>query len=545
MSRVFSVLLMVVVLVFGIFLGTRLTGGGERGVPLQQKKMLEAYQMIKSTYVDPVNADSLSASGIRGMVESLDPHSIYLEPEKTAYSNSEFEGNFEGVGIEFDVVNDTLLVVTPLAGGPSESAGIMAGDRIVSIDSSSAIGITSENVLRKLRGKSGSRVGLKVYRPLTHRMIDFQVTRGKISTWSIDAAFLVDSRTGYIRISRFVATTSDEFRQALQKLRQQGMQRLIVDVRGNPGGFLEQAVNVADELLSDQELIVYTKSRHGGADEMRYTAKPGGSFESGDLYLLVDRGSASAAEILAGALQDNHRAVLVGEQTFGKGLVQRQFEFPDGSSMRLTVSRYYTPSGRQIQRGYDEGIRGREAYYKELFSRSISDSLLKKSASLLSMNSGDVSVYSTASISGKKPDEKLRSILAKAGGIIPDYWVSGKPYTKLYEELYAKGIFEEIAMKMIDDPKSPVQNNRNSVDAFISGYRSPDNLESLVSKECAAKKVAFSATDFRTDRNYIQLALKARIARQLFGTDGQLKVLIREGDPVMRVVTQLIGRKAS
>jgi len=544
MSRVFSAVLLVVVLFFGIFIGSRLNKGGGL-VEEREKKMKEAFQLIRSSYVDPVNDDSLSSAGIRGMVESLDPHSIYLAPEKAAMSHSEFEGNFEGIGIEFDVVHDTLLVVTPLAGGPSESVGIMPGDRIVGIDSVSAIGITRESVVRKLRGKSGTRVNLRVYRPVSRRMIDFLVTRGKISTSSIDAAFMADPVTGYVRISKFVATTSPEFHQALMGLRQRGMQRLIIDLRGNPGGFLDQAVAVADELLPDRKLIVYTKSRHGGVDEMRYSSTPGGLFESGTVCLLVDRGSASAAEILAGALQDNRRAMLVGELTFGKGLVQRQFEFPDGSAVRLTVSRYYTPAGRQIQRSYDEGERGREQYYKELYSTGLPDNFLKRHAGLLFRSPNDVSVYSTGNLTGKAPGDSLKTILTKVGGILPDYWVFGRPYTNFYQELVAKSFFEDTALRLIDEPSGNVLKYRNSLDAFLADYKGPGNLDSLVKEECRVKKIAFNAVEYRRDLPFIRTALKARIARQLFGTEGQLRVLIREGDPMMQVALRIIGGKGS
>jgi carboxyl-terminal processing protease len=536
---------MVVVLVFGIFIGSRLGKGGSGVAEERQRKVHEAFRLITSSYVDPVIDDSLANASIRGMVESLDPHTIYLEPEKAAYSNSELEGNFEGVGIEFDVVKDTLLVVTPLAGGPSESAGIMPGDRILAIDSINAVGITRTAVLRKLRGKSGTRVTLKVYRPFARRMIDFLVTRGKISTSSIDAAFIADPGTGYVKISKFVETTGQEFHQALLDLRKQGMQRLIIDLRGNPGGFLDQAVQVADELLPDRSLIVYTKSRHGGADELRYTAKPGGLFEKGPVCLLVDRGSASAAEILAGALQDNHRAMLVGELTFGKGLVQRQFEFPDGSALRLTVSRYYTPSGRQIQRSYDEGIHGREEYYKESSSRSLSNNFMKKYGGDLYLNNGDLSVYKTGGKSGNAPSDSLRTALAKAGGIMPDYWVYGRPYTNLYQELFAKAVFEDISLKLIDDPSGLVRKYRNSPDEFISAYSVPSDLESRVRAECGLNRIPFNPSEYSRDSRFVRATLKARIARQLFGTEGQLKVLIREGDPSMQVARQLLGRMAS
>jgi len=545
MSRIISVLVMIFVLVFGIFIGSRLNRENVGELSGSQSKMVDAYRLISSSYVDPVNSDSLASAGIQGMVQSLDPHTMYLEPEKAAYSNAEFKGNFDGIGIEFDVVRDTLLVVTPLAGGPSDAVGIMPGDRIIAIDSKRVIGITPTAVLKRLRGERGSKVNLAIYRPLTSRTLDFTVTRDKISTSSIDAAFLDDAETGYIRISQFVATTSKEFRAALEKLRAQGMKRLIIDVRGNPGGFLDQAVAVADELLPDGKLIVYTKSRHGGEDQMKYSSKSGGLFEAGPLALLVDRGSASASEILAGALQDNHRAVVIGELTFGKGLVQRQFAFSDGSALRLTVSRYFTPSGRQIQRSYDEGLQGREHYYKERFTRELPDSFMKKYGGFIYRDGGDISVYSTSGMMGSAPGDSLKAVLARVGGIMPDYWVFSKSYSNLYQELYAKGVIQDIALKLIDDPKSHVQQYRDSAEKYFEEYHGPTDLKALIRKECAAQKIPFSIVEFNRDRNDIALALKARIARQLFGTEEQIRVLIREGDPFMKVARHFIEKQPS
>ncbi|NTV08686.1 MAG: PDZ domain-containing protein, partial [Chlorobium limicola] len=266
MSRILTVIVMVVVLAFGVFLGTRLNRG-DHDRKASESKMVDAYSLIRDLYVDEVQADSLVGAGIKGMVESLDPHSVYLEPEEVSFSQAEFDGNFDGIGIEFDVINDTLLVVTPLSGGPSATVGIAAGDRIVAIDSVSAIGITHQQVLRKLRGKRGTTVHLKVFRPLVGKLMDFQVTRGRISTSSIDAFFVLQNGTGYIRLSRFVATTGDEFRKALASLKKKGMQRLVIDLRGNPGGFLEQAVEVADEFLRKDQLVVYTKSAKNAVED--------------------------------------------------------------------------------------------------------------------------------------------------------------------------------------------------------------------------------------------------------------------------------------
>lgn len=544
MSRILTIVMMLVVLAFGFFLG-RLNGSKE-GRFEEQKKILEAYSLMKKFYVDDVNGDSLSGAGIQGMAEYLDPHTVYLEPEKVSYSQAEFDGNFDGIGVEFDVVNDSLLVVTPLSGGPSAAVGIAPGDRIISIDSVSSVGITQQEVLRKLRGKQGTTVRLKIFRPLSRKILDFTVTRGKISTSSIDAAFMLDHRTGYIRLSRFIATTATEFRKSLALLKQQGMARLVIDLRGNPGGFLEQAVEVADEFLTKGQLIVYTKSRRGGTENERYVAKSGDGYEHGEVIVLIDKGSASASEILAGALQDNKRAVVVGELSFGKGLVQRQLPFSDGSALRLTVSRYYTPSGRQIQRVYRKGVAGREHYYKEAMTNILPQKLFKNSDSLLYLRNREVSVYKTSSLpvllmslKGKTKGEEKLDALKDAGGIIPDFWVSGTTYSDFYQELYQSGSFDDIARKLLDDPRSMVQAYKGSIDRFIVDYSEESRFEALVMKTCKVKKIVFDRADFIRDSSYIAQAVKLRIAHQLFGAEGQIRFFVRSVDPVVRIAEKV------
>ncbi|RTY37433.1 S41 family peptidase [Chlorobium phaeovibrioides] len=545
MSRIVTVLMMLAVLGFGVFLGSRLGGGGASSYR-EDGRLVEAYDLIKAFYVDPVAGDSLVGAGIRGMAEYLDPHSVYLAPEKAAYSQAEFDGNFDGIGIEFDVINDTLLVVTPLSGGPSAAVGIVPGDRIVAIDSSSCVGITHQDVLRKLRGRRGTTVSLRVYRPLSGKSLDFVVTRGKISTKSVDAAFMMDGGTGYIRLSRFMATTAEEFRDALGSLKKKGLKRLIVDVRGNPGGFLEQAVQVADEFLSDGELIVYTKSRNA-AEDVRYMARSGDGYETGELVVVVDRGSASASEILAGALQDNQRALIVGELTFGKGLVQRQMEFNDGSALRLTVSRYYTPSGRQIQRHYSKGEDGRDRYFHESPGNIQPGKLFDDPGRLLYEKNNEFSVYRTTSLrsipasadsSGSVEGAALKG-LRSAGGIIPDYWVSGRAYTEFYQELFRTGVLEDAALKILDDPLSSVQDYRNSLASFIADYREDGRLEKIIAGLCPDKKIVFDDAAFRKDRRYIAIAVKSRIAHQLFGSEGQVKSYVSTTDPVVRLAARL------
>jgi carboxyl-terminal processing protease len=550
MSRIVTVIVMIVVLVFGVFLGTRINRTQQAGQG-PERKMADAYDLIRDLYVDDVQDDSLVSAGIKGMVESLDPHSVYLEPEEVSFSQAEFDGNFDGIGIEFDVINDTLLVVTPLSGGPSAAVGISAGDRIIAIDSVSAIGITHQEVLRKLRGKRGTTVLLKVFRPLSGKQMDFLVTRGKISTSSIDATFMLQQGTGYIRLSRFVATTADEFRKAIAALKKQGMVRLVIDLRGNPGGFLEQAVEVADEFLQKGQLVVYTKSAKNAVEDARYNAKSGDRFEQGPVAVLVDNGSASASEILAGALQDNRRAIIIGQLTFGKGLVQRQFEFKDGSALRLTVSRYYTPSGRQIQRTYRKGGEGRELYYKDAMPDIKPEKLFADPARYLFIGNSDMSVYRTGSLpvllarpeTGKVLRKDQYQLLKDAGGIIPDYWISGRPYEEFYQELYRTGSFEYLAQKILDDPSSLVQKYRKSLDRFLGDYVEETRFESVVMAICAEKKISFQKQAFVRERKNIALAVKARLAHRLFGTEGQIRVYVMQSDPLISVASRVLGEQ--
>ena len=540
MPRALQVILIIAILLFCILAGgffgvqfsNRFQRGDSGGEFSQQKKMQEVFRIISALYVDEVDERDLVDSGIEGMAEALDPHTTYLKAEQVSVANSEFQGNFEGIGIEFDIVHDTLLVVTPLAGGPSESAGIKAGDRIVAIDSLSAIGLSPMEVLNRLRGKKGSVVKLKIYRPYSSRNFTVDIVRDKIPTYSVDAFFMLDELTGYIRMSRFVATTADEFRNAMEKLLGQGMQKLIIDVRGNPGGYLDQAVEIADEFLADGKLIVYTKSRNGGPDEMRYTATSGGLFEKQEVMVLVDRGSASAAEILAGALQDNRRARIAGELTFGKGLVQRQFDLEDSSAIRLTIARYFTPSGRRIQRDFSPGSEGREQYYLEGHESREGEKLFEEAGSLkVESDIEGVTVY--------KPSPDL---FTSSGGIVPDFWIIEPPVDDFYSSLLTMGVFDETALRVIDDPSSSVRRFNDDLEGFLSLYNESDKAERYLRDICREKDILFNEVSFREDKDGILAAVKSRIARQLFGIEAQIRVLAAESDRMLQFARDYIRR---
>ncbi|TAK57176.1 MAG: S41 family peptidase, partial [Bacteroidetes bacterium] len=322
----------------------------------QLNKFKEVVSLTEKFYVEDVDTPKLIEAAINGALGELDPHSIYIPPKQLERVNEDFQGAFDGIGIEFDIINDTLLVVTPIAGGPSEALGIMAGDKIVKINDTSSVGITRENVPKKLRGPKGTHVKVTIVRADEKDPIEFDITRDKIPLYSVDVSFKVNGEVGYIRVNRFSVTTHDEFVRAVEKLKAQGMRKLLLDLRDNPGGYLDQAFKMADELLPGGKKIVYTKARVPQFSE-EYSSTGRGSVSGIPLVILVNRGSASASEIVSGAVQDWDRGLVVGETTFGKGLVQRQYELPDKSAFRLTIAKYYTPSGRLIQRPYDNADR--------------------------------------------------------------------------------------------------------------------------------------------------------------------------------------------
>ena len=352
MKSKFSIPFVIIILAIGIVLGTQLdkifSGDNLNG---SIEKLDDVLTYTQKYYVEKVDTPKLVEAAIDGILSKLDPHSIYIPASEMQAVDESFRGDFEGIGIEFQIVNDTIVVVSPISGGPSEILGIKSGDRIVKIDGKDAIGFTNEKVIETLRGKAGTKVSVAIYRYGNPKLLNYEITRDKIPLHSVDTYFMLDNKTGYISLSRFSETTYDEVSDALKDLKNDGMKQLIFDLRGNPGGLLNQAVQVADLFISGNKKIVYTKGRKTEFDEEYDASKPS-PFENIPLIILVNNGSASASEIVSGAVQDWDRGLIVGETTFGKGLVQRQFDLPDNSAIRLTVSRYYTPSGRLIQRNY-------------------------------------------------------------------------------------------------------------------------------------------------------------------------------------------------
>ena len=399
------------------------------------RKLQLAEFAISNLYVDQVDENKLVESAIVKMLEQLDPHSTYSDPEEVKALNEPLQGNFDGIGIQFNMATDTLFVIQPVSGGPSEKVGILAGDRIIEVNDTVIAGVkmSTEDVMRRLRGKRGTEVTVKVMRRGVKELLPFTIKRDKIPVYSLDASYMVDKKIGYIRVNRFAATTGKEFADALHRLQKEGMRDLILDLQGNGGGYLNAAIELANQFLGKKELIVYTEGRRNPRAE--FDAEGNGDFLNGRLVVLVDEFSASASEIVTGALQDWDRAIVVGRRTFGKGLVQRPIDLPDGSMIRLTVARYYTPSGRCIQKPY-ESI---EQYNKDLIDRYNRGEMLSAD----SIHFPDSLKYKTL---------KLGRTVYGGGGIMPDYFVpvDTTMYTDYYLALRDKGAIVQMNLKLVD-----------------------------------------------------------------------------------------------
>jgi carboxyl-terminal processing protease len=353
-------------ILIGVFLPRQNSNQQQSFLKLKSDKLNSIISIIESDYVDSVNRKDLVETAIPGILKKLDPHSVYIPAKDLARANEPLKGNFEGIGISFNMLTDTILVISTIPGGPSEKLGLKAGDKILYVNDSlvAGKGISDENVMGMLKGPRGTVVRVKILRKGYKELLTFNITRDKIPIYSVDVAYMVNKNTGYIRINNFAITTFEEFMKGLNELKNQGMTKLILDLRGNSGGVMESAIQISNQFLRENQLIVYTEGRSHPRSEARATGN--GEFETGDLVILIDEWSASASEILAGAVQDNDRGTVVGRRSFGKGLVQEPVTFPDGSGMRLTIARYYTPTGRSIQKPYNDGF---EEYYLDLNTR--------------------------------------------------------------------------------------------------------------------------------------------------------------------------------
>jgi len=467
------------------------------------KKFSEALNLIQKNYVDEVDADKLTEAAIKGMLAQLDPHSNYITKDQLKRINEDFQGSFEGIGVEFDIVNDTIVIVTPISGGPSEALGILAGDKIVKIDGVNAVGMSREDVPRKLRGPKGTKVVVSIVRGGIPDLIEFEITRDKIPLYSVDSYFMVNNETGYIRVTRFSATTYDEFSKAMKTLERQGMKKLVLDLRNNPGGYLDQAFRMASMFIEKGKKIVYTKSRIASFSE-EYRSE-GGEYTKLPLVILVNDGSASASEIVSGAVQDWDRGIIVGDNTFGKGLVQRQYELPDGSAMRVTTSRYYTPSGRLIQKPY-EG-----AEYKKI-SRETGENNEPE----YRKDPGDTTRPQYKTIGGR--------LVYGGGGITPDYIVKLDTLTQYSVQLRRLNLFLEFANAYYSANKDNLISTYSDYIRFRDRFTVTADMLEDFKLLASSRGVEFNLSDWERDLDFIKTSIKSIIARDIWGNNGSMAV---------------------
>jgi carboxyl-terminal processing protease len=476
---------------------------------------------IDLMYVDSVNGSDLTEKAIVHLLEELDPHSVYLSKEEVQSANEPLMGSFDGIGIQFNIHQDTIMVVEPIQGGPSEKLGIRSGDKIVKIDGENVagIGIKNSDVMKKLKGPKGTKVTVGIERNNSEELYYYNIIRDKIPIYSIDAAYMAAPGIGYIKISRFAQTTAEEMRKAISELKAEGMKDLVIDLQGNGGGLLDIAVEMCDEFISGDRLLVYTEGRSFPRDERRANPKTQGSFEKGRLVVLIDESSASASEILSGAVQDWDRGLLVGRRSFGKGLVQRPVRLPDGSVVRLTVQKYYTPAGRCIQKPYEEGL---DEYEMDKEKRFKNGELF----SLDSLNLPDSLKYFT--------NLKKRAVYG-GGGILPDVFVplDTTENSTYFSELLRTGVNNDWVMIYVNANRTDLLAKYPDVKSFAKAYDLPANSVQEMIEMLAKKDVPFNEKDFKTSEHAIILRTKALIARNLYENEA-FYVLINDLNPALK-----------
>ena len=491
----------------------------------QVRKFSEVLNMAARNYVDEVDTQKLTEAAIRGMLDELDPHSVYITAKDMVKVEEDFKGSFEGIGVEFDIVNDTITIVSPIVGGPSDALGISAGDKIVRINDSTAIGLTREIVPKKLRGPKGTVVKVHIRRSGEKELLVFEIERDKIPLNSVDAYFMIDGTDiGYVTANRFSATTYDEIMKATRELRGKGMKKLLLDLRNNPGGYLDQAFRIADEMIPDGQKLVYTKGRRPEFDE-DFMSTPGGTLEEVPLVVLINGGSASASEIVSGAVQDLDRGLVVGETSFGKGLVQRQYPLGDGSAYRLTISKYYTPSGRLIQRPYDDKAK---YYGGEGRVEGDEGENITHDADTKDTTAKNRPAYKT--LSGRT--------VYGGGGIMPDYIVKSDTIAMLSRKLRSKNLFwataDEIMRSRGKDIRASYQQDMST---FLHSFKVTDGDIDLLKALAKDKDVEWVDADYTKDEEYIRAVVKAYVGRMLFNNAGFTAVMLSLDNQAKKAMT--------
>lgn len=523
-----------VLIIIGIFFGATL---GFFLTPListdnifqQVKKLDRVLNIVSKNYLETIDTQKLTEAAIKGLLNELDPHSVYISAEEMKRVNEDFQGNFEGIGIEFDIINDTILIVSPIPGGPSEALGIQAGDKIVKIDGKSAIGLSRTEVPKKLKGPKGTIVEIDVKRQGVPNLLHYTITRDKIPLNTVDIAFMVPGTDiGLIKVNRFAATTHDELVEALRKMESQGMKKLILDLRGNPGGYLNQAFLMAEEFLPKGDTIVFTKGKLPEFEEV-YISSGYSRYVNLPLVVLVDAGSASAGEIVSGAIQDLDRGLIVGETTFGKGLVQRQYDLGDGSAIRVTIAKYYTPSGRCIQRPYsdkdkykklvgrfelEEGSYIYDAYNKIVEQVNKTNQLAKEEDKKISIDS--LPIYYT----------RKKRVVFGGGGIAPDYIIKANKdtLTNLGVKIRNKNLYLAFCTDVFQNEIKKIKSEYAKFQDFLDKFFITEKILFQFRNFLISRDVEIDENLWEADKKYIELSLKIQIARMIWPRNEYLRL---------------------
>ena len=499
-------------------------------LPEHIMKLMYTSNIISRFYVDDADNDKITEVGIKAMLKELDPHSTYSDPKETKSLLEQMQGSFGGIGIQFNIVDDTLYVIQTTKNGPSERMGILAGDRIIAVNDTAIAGVKMErnDIMTRLRGEKGTNVKVDVVRRGIDRILTFNLTRDDISTATVDAAYMIDKNNGYIRITSFGAKTHEEFVTKLDSLKERGMKNLILDLEGNGGGYLTAAVDIASEFIDESRLVVYTEGRRNPRYD--YLSQGGGKFRKGNLVVIVDETSASASEILAGAIQDWDRGIVVGRRSFGKGLVQRPFQLPDGSMIRLTIARYYTPSGRCIQKPYASD------------STKYEDDLMHR------YNSGEMtsadSIHFPDSL--KTYTKRLKRPVYGGGGIMPDYFVpmDTMKYTKYHRALAAKGSIIQTSLHYLDENRSKLLAEYKDIEAFEKGFKVDDNLMQMLRAQGEKDNVKLEGGEEEFERSLPELKnqLKQLIARDIWDMN-EFMILYNHTNDMFLKAYELVRKK--
>ncbi len=489
----------------------------------QLEKLQRAFQIIQIAYIEELDDEKLVEDAIRGMLRELDPHSAYLSADELKRANEPLEGSFEGIGIQFNLINDTIIVVSPIPGGPSEKVGLMPGDKIVKINDEAAHGsqINNQFVQDKLRGERGSKVDVAVYRAGSANLLDFTITRDRIPIFSVDAAFMATPEIGYIKINRFARTTMREYREASNRLLQQGMKHLILDLNYNSGGYMDVAIDLADQFLESNKLIVYTDGHTAPKQEFNSSFR--GNFKEGKLVVLINEGSASASEIVSGAVQDWDRGLIVGRRSFGKGLVQRPFDLPDGSAIRLTTAAYHTPTGRNIQKPYHDGS---EEYYRDLSSRLSSGELVSPE----NISFPDSLKYFTKN--------NKRAVFG-GGGIMPDFFIpiDTTRMSDFYSRLVRRGIMNNFGIEYTNRNRTTFSQKYPDISVFIENFDVDASLFNELLDYAADNNLVADESDYDDVADIMKNQLKALIARNLFDFAAYTRIIMQNDEAYLKAIS--------